>query len=930
MNKRIAAIFLLIVVLVATVCPVQAETRIRSDAPDYKVAFYQSPNYHMMDENGKKSGYGYELMQDISNYMQCTFSYVGYEKTPEECIELLRNGELDIYTAARWSAERTEEFAISKHPSISATTCMNIKVGNDKIVAGDYATYEGITVGLQSGHTYNDAFIEFAKEKGFSCKVVYFDTASELTNALIQEEIDALVSSYIRIPQDEQQIETFGQTPYYFMARKEDQVLIDAIDEVIDKINIENPHWRTDLYAKYYRGQEENLELTEEEDVYLQKLQAEKTVIRAVANPDAAPYSWYENGKVYGIAVDLFKKTAKELDLKYQFIPAKTKAEYQKALLSGEADIWLDFDEYYNNIEECRYKSTDTYLTTMVSVLRSRSATQKIGTLAVEADDIAMKEIAKSVWPEAEIVEADSLKDCKQKVLNQQVDGALLMTYTAQKVAKDDVQNRLRADLISEATMEFKMAIHADMDYRFLKIWDKTMCKVSEKISETTVQNYVEVTENLTIAKYLFDHPIILSFLILVVLLVVFLVFIYVHSLQSKKQQEVILQELKVALAKAERANEAKQDFFSKMSHDIRTPLNVVLGMTQIAQKNMQNTAKLEEALNTISQEGHYLLVLINSILDINQLEHGSIELLQKPFQLENCVKRSVEILQPLAEQKQQAIIVECNSENKYVIGDVNRLCQIFVNIISNAIKYTDVGGKIHVRLETVSKNRYRFICEDNGIGMTPEYIKHICEEYSRAEDSRVSKIQGTGLGMSVVKGFIQLMNGTLTVKSKLGVGSTFIVELPLREASEKERETFMDVKKQEEMETTQFSGKKVLLVEDNELNVEIAKEMLSSIGFVIDQEENGKTAYDRYMASKAGEYFAIFMDIQMPVMDGVEATKLIRNSKRDDCDIPIFAMTANTFISDRMKYEEVGMNGHIPKPISSKAIITALKDGIK
>lgn len=251
-SKKIWSVWGILFLMSFFTYSVQGAELSRVDTPDYKVAFYASDHYHMEDAEGKKTGYGYEMMEEVAKYMQCTFSYVGYDKNCRECEEMLKNGEIDIYTAAKITTERQEEFAISIHPAITATTCMNVKVGNQAIVAGDYSTYDGIRVGLQKNHTYNDAFLAFAEEKGFSCEVIYYDTPAELSIALIDGEVDAIVSSYIYIPEDECQIEDFGETAYYIMARKEDQEVIDQIDEAIDRINKEKPEWRRDLYNKYY------------------------------------------------------------------------------------------------------------------------------------------------------------------------------------------------------------------------------------------------------------------------------------------------------------------------------------------------------------------------------------------------------------------------------------------------------------------------------------------------------------------------------------------------------------------------------------------------------------------------------------------------------------------------------------------------------
>lgn len=263
MKRRSIGLIWILLIAILSPCFVQAKATLETETPNYKVAYYAFDCYNMIDENGKRSGYGYEMMQGITKYLQCTFSYVGYDKSAEECVEMLREGKLDIYTAAKKTSEREKEFVFSKHPAITSTTCMNVKAGNTKVIAGDYSTYNGLKIGLLRRHTYNDSFKAFAKEKGFQCEIRYYETPTELTDALVSGEVDALVNSYIRTPEDEQTVENFGQTPYYLMARKEDQALIDKLDAAIDAMSIETPNWRVDLYNKYYGVQEDNINLTE-------------------------------------------------------------------------------------------------------------------------------------------------------------------------------------------------------------------------------------------------------------------------------------------------------------------------------------------------------------------------------------------------------------------------------------------------------------------------------------------------------------------------------------------------------------------------------------------------------------------------------------------------------------------------------------------
>ena len=924
---QVCSIFLSFFMVLTLLNPISVYAMPKEETPDYKVAFYPYDCYHMLDENGNRSGYGYEMMQGISKYLQCTFSYVGYDKSAKECEEMLRNGQLDLYTAARLTPERKTEFAFSMHPAITSSTCMNVKVGNKKIVSGDYATYNGIRVGLLQRHTYNPAFLEFVKEKGFECEIYYYETPTELSNALVNDEVDALVNSYIRIPEDEKIIENFGETPYYIMARKEDQKLIDQIDYAIDCMNVEIPNWRTDLYNKYYGSIAKNLSLTEEEKDFLKELQESQEPIRAVMNPDAAPYSWYENGEARGIVADIFRATAEELHLNYEIVPVSSKAEYESLLMSGSVDIGMDLDSHCEDEFRgtCKYKITNPYLTTTMSVIRLRGSSEKIEKLVTDDRHSMVQDIVSGLWADGTLTFVDTPEECVNQIISGKADATLLMSYTAQKLARENLQNRLRVEIVPGYTLGLQMGVNANDSHCFYGLWEKTLAVVSSNINAEILQRYLEKTATPTFAEYLFDHPVYLVLTSSGAVLLVLMIVLYVQSSKSRKKQQQISEQLAVALKKAEEATQMKQDFFSKMSHDIRTPLNVVLGMTQVAQKYKNHPGKLNHALNNITKEGNYLLVLLNSILDVNQLEHGSIELAKEPFDPSASFLESLEILRPLFEKKEQKVAIQCDCSGHVVVGDENRWKQILMNLASNANKYTNIGGTVSFHLEYIPEGRYRLTCTDTGIGMTEEFIKHICEDYTRAEDSRISKTQGTGLGMSVVKGFTELMGGTLQITSKIGKGSTFVVEIPFPDASEEDREAVLHPVTEQENMQPEYIGKKVLLVEDNALNAEIAIELLQTIGLTVDWAENGKVGLEQYEASKIDEYFAVFMDMQMPVMDGVAATKMIRKSSRIDHDIPIFAMTANTFASDQRSCREAGMNGYIPKPVSVKEIEEAL-----
>lgn len=389
---------------------------------------------------------------------------------------------------------------------------------------------------------------------------------------------------------------------------------------------------------------------------------------------------------------------------------------------------------------------------------------------------------------------------------------------------------------------------------------------------------------------------------------------------------------LEFALDKAESANNAKSDFMSKMSHDIRTPMNAIIGMTELAKIHFDDSEKLKDYLSKIEISSKYLLKLINEVLDVNKIESGKFVLEEIEFNLRNVIEDAVTIVQPKIQDKDQNFSLSItDNTNLNVVGDEQKLRQILINILENASKYTEPNGEISFNIcrtdNDSSFGNYRFTIKDNGIGMKNEYIEHIFEPFSRADDSRVNKASGTGLGLTIVKNIIDMMGGKISVKSELGKGSCFTIDLYLPE-----RESISQPESSKTEESVKdFSGKKILLVEDNEINQKIAKEILEYLGTDVETANNGREAVDILMNKPPRYYSIIFMDIRMPIMNGLEATKLIRSSGKEYADrIPIIAITADAFSEDVRKCRMAGMDSHLAKPISVEKLKKTLEQYIK
>ena len=376
----------------------------------------------------------------------------------------------------------------------------------------------------------------------------------------------------------------------------------------------------------------------------------------------------------------------------------------------------------------------------------------------------------------------------------------------------------------------------------------------------------------------------------------------------------------------AEAAVRAKSEFLSHMSHDIRTPINGIMGMLDIAQAHLENPKKIDSCLSKMRGAADQLLSLINDVLDMSKIETGSILLVEEPFDMIRLLNGTLAIQEIIASEKSLTIEqdIEGNIEHPYVCGSPNYVRSILVNIISNAIKYTNPGGQIFVSARELSCDdeyvEYEFVVSDTGIGMSEEFAEHIFEPFTQEHAENRSSYQGTGLGMSIVKNLINKMKGTITLQTMQGKGTTFTITLPVK------LDTVCLEEKEPEEEETSIEGMKILLVEDNDLNLEVAQYILEDAGAEIIVARDGLESIELFEKSQSNSFDAILMDVMMPVMDGLTATKEIRKLKRKDAKtVPIIAMTANVFNEDIIAAKEAGMNEHIAKPLDFDKLIHTL-----
>lgn len=416
--------------------------------------------------------------------------------------------------------------------------------------------------------------------------------------------------------------------------------------------------------------------------------------------------------------------------------------------------------------------------------------------------------------------------------------------------------------------------------------------------------------------------------------LTAFIVMIIYLQFKMRRYRDALHEkELEKAVLEAKNANEAKTRFLFNMSHDIRTPMNAIIGFSELLEKHIDEKDKAIDYLGKIKSSSNFLLSLINYVLEMARIESGKLALKEEVGCVTELIESLTDVFEPGVKKKFITYSCKTDIQHKYVIGDETKVREIFINIIGNSVKYTPEGGKISVSVkeEPFEKENYiayRIIVEDNGIGMSKEYLPHIFEEFSREHTSTESKVTGTGLGLPIVKSLIDMMGGTIEVESQLGCGTKMNVVLPFELASEKQ--ILEEKQKEKEKISDSILGKRVLLAEDNELNAEIAMTVLKENGLKAERAANGKQCMEMLKKMPEDYYDMILMDIQMPEMDGYEATRRIRNLDDARADIPIVAMTANAFEEDRQKALESGMNAHVSKPVDMNMLFKVMVQILK
>lgn len=902
-----------------------------------RVGFFEQEGYHMVDENGERSGYGYDFLNLAARYLDVDYEYVGYDKGWNDMERMLRNGEIDLVTSARMTAERKRYFDFSK-PIASASVILTVKNTNAEIVAQDYDTYDDMRVGAVSGTAAEESLMDLSANEGFSYSVEYYANVEQAEIALQGGDIDAIISNSMRKTVGERIIERMDEEEYYVLVKKGNTQLLESINYAIDQMNAVEGDWRSALNEKYYSALDNrNLTFTDEEKALLEEYRSGEKKLVVSASIDRAPYSYVKDQQLKGIIPEYFNRLAEYIDIPYEVKIPSSREEYRQWQIDGAVDCFMDVRiNSLRWIEEKSYSLTAPYTTMRLAMVTRRDFDGDIDVLAVAAAQ-GMFGIEDDLAEDARRVSYHTREKAMEAVRNGEADATFVYQYTAQEFINRDRRGLLTYVILEEPYYDYHISFSSNTNHMLAGIFTKAIYAMPDgTFEDIVVKNTSYKPEDLQLLTWIQIYPL-PSIMICVGIFVACILILMLMQRQKviklEKQRYLELQELAY---KAEIANRAKSDFLANMSHDIRTPMNAIVGITSLMEEEPGVSEKQHEYIQKVKISSQYLLSLINDILDMSKIEANEVTLVPEPFILPDLIRQVESIMKSEAEMRDQKFNIEMrNIKHNFLIADSVRIGQILLNLLSNAVKYTQHGGDVKMIVEELANGEFKFSVIDNGVGMTPEVLERIFEPFARGEASITNRIQGTGLGMAITNELVNLMDGDIHIESEPEKGTRVdvLIKLALDHQGE---ELAKNIEKPFEYSKVELHGMRFLCAEDNELNAEILESILGLQGATCEICSNGREIFERFEASMPGEYDAILMDIQMPVMNGYDAARLIRSSTNvQGKSIPIIAMTANAFPEDIQASKDAGMNAHLSKPIDiesleiimSKVVVRRLTD---
>lgn len=898
--------------------------------------------FNYVDKNGVRRGYGYELMQALAGYTGWKFEYVKCDWS--DCFDKLENGEIDIMGDISYTDERAQKMLFPDEPMGEEKYILYADLSDTDIGMSDFKSLDGKRVGVLMDTEPEIMLTEWENKNGIHTEHVNVNNDDDVEKKLANHEIDCFVSleESTWSEQGISSVTTIGKSGIYFAINKERSNIKTELDYAMRQLEQDSPFFKADLYKKYFTLDYIQV-LTGKEKVWVEE---HGGIQIGFLNNDPAIFSMdEETGKLTGMLAEYIsyaKDCLGNQTLEFNIHAYDDYDEMIQALQNREIDMifYAGRNPYF--AEQNGYALTNTAWTYSLMAVTDEEKfdENKVHTVAVPKEKYALKQHIAFSYPEWKLVDCDSLDNAADMVIQEKADCFLM--GASQALIYDNSQNFKSVPLTK--TMEACFTVR-EGEGSLLSILNKTIKAMPSDMLTSALAIYDSTADKVTFSDFIKDN--LLVFLATVGFLALSIIGIILVLLRKARKAEAVAKlaakdtkklndKLEIALKKAEDASLAKTRFLNNMSHDIRTPMNAILGYAQLMEEELKekDLPETSDHLEKLQQSGNLLLSIINNVLDMARIESGKMEIDENYGRIEDIRQTLFEIFGDEAKKKNIALHYTINVEHEHILTDITKVKEIFVNILSNAIKYTPSGGSVMINIDELVCDEPGYMIvrtrvSDTGIGMSQDYLTKIFDAFTRERNTTKSKITGSGLGMSIVKRYVDLLGGTIDVESEPGKGSTFTVTLKHRIADES-----YYVKKHDEGSGTAskiLEGRNILLAEDNDLNAEIAEAILERAGLKTERVEDGIQCVNKITKMPVGTYDMILMDIQMPRMDGYKATQAIRHlPDKDKACIPIVAMTANAFEEDKRDAVAAGMNGHIAKPIQIDKLLSMLAEVLR
>lgn len=920
------AIGLLVFIMLAFNLSVLART---SEKRVLRVAFPQVDGMSWTAEDGTHHGMLVDYLNEIAKYTGWEYEYID-TKGPAMLNEFVE-GKYELMGGNYYIPALEKYYAYPNYNMGYSRSLLLARSDDRSIHSYDLESMNGKTIGVYENARENIRRLkEFMAINGLYCNIRYYKQEDMVGKIglypyLAKGEIDLLLNNVAHISDSVRVVVAYDSQPYYIVTNPGNKEVLDGLNMALERILDANPNFAAERYAVNFPDRLVNIQLSDRDLEYVNE---RKTITVAV------PENWYP---LYcketplknhtGIMADVLDEIKSFTGLRFSYVYAKNYADAIRLIQQGDADILGFFLGDENDAAQLGLALSASYVSANNIIVRNKAC-------SYPAPGLVGALVENQRLPSGISVEKirfyPSIKEALFAVNNGEADFIYgLSSRMEQDILRYHFTNLAPVTLVNDqSTISFALPIPVDPD--LLTILNKAINNLSES-ERTVIRNRnlesIGVSE-FSLTDFIYANPLQFMFIVMFVLSVLFTALLL--AIGARMKATVIQGNLK----RAEAANLAKSEFLSRMSHEIRTPMNGIVGMSTIAMQNIDNTDKIKDCLEKVIMSSKHLLALINDVLDMSKIESGKVELRHESFNFRAFLQDFENLYGEQAKSKGISYETVLASDLEVqIIGDSLRLNQVLSNLLSNALKFTPAKGIIKLRVSKTGEDQenvyLRFEVIDTGCGIAEENYDKIFESFEQKNVDVTYKYGGTGLGLSIVKRFTQLMGGSIHVTSVQGSGSTFTVDLPFGKVKESgELARFSDINGRDDLAKDcyvidyDFKGKRILLVEDNELNREIAEELIGATGASVESAEDGVQAVEKFKESAEGYYDLILMDVQMPHMDGYEATRCIRALGRSDAQkVPIFAMTANAFAEDVQKSREAGMNAHISKPLDIRAV---------